>query len=324
MTSIPRLWLPILAAAGTALLPSSGVSQNADASAPAAAQVVPYAMSWEEPAQVRAEGYDYDHEVLVALPPSYHTSPERSYPVLWSMDGAMAFAMTAGIVNLYTLGARIPEIIVVGVGHPSEEGMTGLGKRTFDLFPPGTVVADEGVAAEYMREEFGLDFAAMEPLLKGDRFLDFLVERLRPLLGEQYRMADDHTLWGHSAGGAFAGYALLARRGAFDRFIIGSGTNGLTIELEAAYAAEHDDLDAKVFFGMGDGEINNPGLSAQRLVSRTSLLAENLRLRGYPSLDVRTRLYTDRDHITVMPLIIADGLQHVYADLIADLPKLPW
>jgi len=291
---------------------------------PATAQVVSYAMSWEEPAQVRAEGYDYDHEVLVALPPSYHLSPDRSYPVLWSMDGAMAFAMTAGIVNLYALGSRIPEIIVVGVGHPSEEGMAGLGKRTFDLFPPGTIVADAGAAAEYLRNELGLDFATIEPWLKGDPFLDSLVERLRPLLCSRYRMADDHTLWGHSAGGAFASYALLARPGAFDRVIIGSGTNGLTIELEAAYAAAHDDLDAKVFFGMGDGEINNPGLSAQRLVSRTSLLAENLRLRGYPGLDLRTRMYTDRDHFTVMPLIIADGLQHVYADLIADLPRLPW
>ncbi len=236
MISIPRLWLPVLAVAGHLLVPSPVASQDAESSGPATAQVVPYAMSWEEPAQFRAEGYDYDHEVLIALPPSYHASPERSYPVLWSMDGAMAFAMTAGIVNLYTLGTRIPEIIVVGVGHPSEEGMAGLGKRTFDLFPPGSVVADEGVAGEYMREEFGLDFASMEPLLKGDRFLDFLVERLRPWLGEKYRMADDHTLWGHSAGGAFAGYALLARPGAFDRFIIGSGTNGLTIELEAAYA----------------------------------------------------------------------------------------
>ena len=286
--------------------------------------VVPYGMSWEEPAYARAEGYDYHHEVLVALPPSYHVSPDRSYPVLWSMDGAMAFAMTAGIVNLYTLGARIPEIIVVGVGHRSEEGMAGLGKRTFDLFPPGTVVSEEGPAADYMKEELGLDFATMEPLLKGDRFLDFLVGQLRASLSEQYRMADDHTLWGHSAGGAFAGYAMVAQPGAFNRFIIGSGTNALTMEREAAYAEDHDDLDARVFIGVADGEVNNPGLSAQRLVSRTTLLAENLRLRRYPSLDLRTRLYTDRDHFTVMPLIIADGLQHVYADLIADLPKLPW
>ena len=142
MTPTARMWLPILVSAGHLAVPGSGASQDTGASVPDAAQVVPYAMSWEEPAQVRAAGYDYDHEVLVALPPSYHTSPERSYPVLWSMDGAMAFAMTAGIVNLYTLGSRIPEIIVVGVGHRSEEGMAGLGKRTFDLFPPGTVVAD--------------------------------------------------------------------------------------------------------------------------------------------------------------------------------------
>ena len=201
MIPTTRIWLPVLVSAGHLAIPGAAASQDAGGSAAEPARVVPYAMSWEEPIAVRAEGYDYDHEVLVALPPSYHVSPERSYPVLWSMDGAMAFSMTAGIVNLYTLGARIPEIIVVGVGHPSEEGMAGLGKRTFDLFPPGSV---------------------------------------------------------------------------------------------------------------------------QRLVSRTTLLAENLRLRGYPGLDLRTRLYTDRDHITVMPLIIADGLQHVYADLIADLPQLPW
>lgn len=320
----PQQRLPILAMAGLMLVPGPVASQDTPASADATAQVVPYAMSWEEPISIRAAGYDYDHEVLVALPPSYHVSPDRSYPMLWSMDGAMAFSMTAGIVNLYALGARIPEIIVVGVGHPSEEGMAGLGKRTFDLFPPGSVVAEEGPAADYTREVLGLDFSTMEPLLKGDRFLDFLVDQLRPLLAGQYRMADDHTLWGHSAGGAFAGYALLARPGAFNRFVIGSGTNGMTIDLEAAYAADHDDLDARVFIGMADGEINNPGLSAQRLVSRTSLLAEKLRLRRYPSLDLRTRLYTDRDHFTVMPLIIADGLQHAYADLIADLPQLPW
>ncbi|MYA09855.1 MAG: hypothetical protein F4237_09810 [Gemmatimonadetes bacterium] len=284
---------------------------------------IPYAMSWEEPAYARAHGFDYDHEVLVALPPSYHVSPDRHYPVLWSMDGAMAFAVTAGVVNLYTVGKRIPEIIVVGVGHRSEQGMLGLAHRTFDFFPPGSVWSDPGLGSEYMKG-MGFDFDMSRPFLKGELFLDFLVDQLRPSLGEQYRMADDHTLWGHSAGGGFAGYALLARPGAFGRFIIGSGTNGLTIDLEAEYAENHDDLDARVFIGMADGEINHAPLCAQRLISRTTLLAENLRLRGYPSLDLHTRFYTDRDHFTVMPLVIGDGLQHVYADLIAGLEKPNW
>ena len=286
-------------------------------------QVVPYAMSWEEPAYIRAEGYDYDHEILVALPPSYHVSPDRSYPVVWSMDGAMAFAATAGIANLYIVGRRIPEIIVVGVGHRSEHGALGLANRTFDLFPPDSVWADPGLGTEYMKA-MGFNFDNSRPFLTGDLFLDFLVERLRSSLGERYRMADDHTLWGHSAGGGFASWAMLARPGAFGRFIIGSGTNGLTIDLEAEYAKHHDDLEARVFIGMADGEINHAPLCAQRVVGRTMLLAENLRLRGYPSLDLRTRFYADRDHYTVMPPIIGDGLQHVYADLIEDLPTPLW
>lgn len=47
---------------------------------------VPYAMFWEEPAYARADGYDHDHEILVALPPSYHVSPGRRHPVLWSPE----------------------------------------------------------------------------------------------------------------------------------------------------------------------------------------------------------------------------------------------
>ncbi|MXV94361.1 MAG: hypothetical protein F4Z92_00440, partial [Gemmatimonadetes bacterium] len=128
ISTTPR-WLPILASAAHLTIPGSAASQDTGASNAEPGRVVPYAMSWEEPISVRAEGFDYDHEVLIALPQSHHVSPERSYPVLWSMDGAMAFSMTAGIVNLYALGSRIPEIIVVGVGHPGEEGMAGLGKR---------------------------------------------------------------------------------------------------------------------------------------------------------------------------------------------------
>src|SRR5690349_3248914 len=91
--------------------------------------VVPYAMSHEPSRMVRAEGYDYDHEVLVALPPSYHAAPEKDFPVLWVMDGALLFDLTVGILNLYSMGHQIPETIVVAVGHPSAEGIAGLGKR---------------------------------------------------------------------------------------------------------------------------------------------------------------------------------------------------
>ncbi len=287
-----------------------------------------YAMTQLPPMRYRAEGYDYDHEVLVALPATYHALPDKSYPVLWAMDGALLFDMTVGLVGFYAAGNRIPELIVVGVGHPSEEGIAGLGKRTVDLFPPGSSLSEPGPALEYMREQlsqFGLD-PDTDPFAhaKGDAFLAFLIDRLRPALAEQYRMADDHALFGHSAGGAFTGYALFARPGGFDRYIIGSGTNKLTLGMEADHAADHDDLAARVFIGAGDLEANNLSMSAQRIVSRTVLFAENLLLRQYPGLALETRLYRDRDHFDVLPIIIGDGLKSVYADEAEKLAPPPY
>ena len=315
----------------TLLMVSSATSQESESTGATASQTIqemtssaaPYAMSHEPPMRVRAEGYDYDHEVLIALPASYSVSPDRSYPVLWAMDGAMLFDLVVGHVNFLAMGQRIPEIIVVGVGHSSKEGVAGLGKRTFDLFPPGSLIADEGPAADYMKT-LGFDFDALQPLLKGDKFLAFLVDQLRPKLAEAYRMSDDHAYFGHSAGGAFASYALLERPDAFGRMILGSGVNGKSLELEAQHAEKHDDLDVRLFIGAGDLEANNLGMSAQRIVSRTMLFAENLLLRQYPSLELLTKVYTDRDHFTVVPLILTDGLKHVYADEAAKLPQMPW
>lgn len=84
-------------------------------------QIAPYSMASEPPLSFRADAYDYDHEVLVTLPASYSVSPDRAYPVLWAMDGAMMHMAVAGIVNMYAFGAQLPEMIVASVGRSSEQ-----------------------------------------------------------------------------------------------------------------------------------------------------------------------------------------------------------
>ena len=275
---------------------------------------VPYSMASRPAESFRARGYDYDHEVLVTLPPSYDVSPDRSYPVVWAMDGALMHMLVAGIINVYTLGRRVPEIIVVSVGHASEEGMAGLFKREFDLHPPGSMFGDDALSERTVTATTGSAVTELSAHFKGDRFLDFLVDQLRPALTERYRMNADHALMGHSSGGYFTGYALFARPGGFSRYLIGSGTHPRTLELEAEYAESHEDLSARVFVGAGGDEVNNFDMSASRIVSRSVFLAENLRMRRYPSLALKTQLYTDRDHFTVVPPMFADGLQYLYAD----------
>lgn len=282
----------------------------------------PYAMASEPPLSFRAKGYDYDHEVLVTLPASHSVAPDRSYPVLWAMDGVMMHRLVAGIVDMYTFGQRMPEMIVVSVGHASEQGVAGFAKREFDLHPAGSIFGDDPLAEGILAAGEGAAIAEMSADFKGDRFLDFLVEQLRPELTERYRMNGDHALMGHSSGGYFTGYALFARQGGFGRYLIGSGTHPRTLDMEAAYAESHDDLPARVFVGCGADEVNNLEMAASRLVSRSVFLAENLRMRRYPSLALKTQLYADRDHFTVIAPMFADGLEFLYADAAEQLTAL--
>ena len=274
----------------------------------------PYAMASEPPLTFRAQGYDYDHEVLVTLPRSFTVAPDRSYPVLWAMDGALMHMFVAGLVNMYTFGGRLAEMIVVSVGHSSDQGMAGLGKREFDLHPAGSMFGDDELGEKTLTAGMGAGIAEMSAQFKGDAFLSFLIDQLRPALAERYRMNDDHALMGHSSGGYFTGYALFARPGGFSRYLIGSGTHPHTLQLEADYAASRDDLPARVFLGAGAKEAGNLEMAASRIISRTVHFAENLRMRQYASLALKTQLYTDLDHFTVVPQMFADGLQFLYAD----------
>lgn len=163
----------------------------------------PYAMASQPAASFRARGYDYDHEVLVTLPPSYDVSPQRSYPVVWAMDGALLHMLVAGIVNVYGLGQRVPEMIVVSVGHSSEQGMAGFAKRGIDLYPPGSMFGDDALSERTVTaSSVGRAVIAQAPHFKGNRFLDFLIDQLRPALAKQYRMSGDHALMGHRASSA--------------------------------------------------------------------------------------------------------------------------
>ena len=149
---------------------------------------VPYAMASEPPLSFRAEGYDYDHEVLVTLPASHSVSPDRSYPVLWAMDGALMHALIAGIVNVYTVGRRMPETIVVSVGHASAQGMAGLFKREYDLHPPGSLIGDDDLSERTLTAGNGSAVLELSAHFKGDKFLAFLIDQLRPVLTQRYRM----------------------------------------------------------------------------------------------------------------------------------------
>lgn len=274
-----------------------------------------------EPMAVRGSQFSYDHEVTVVLPASYDAAADRSYPVLWVLDSPLMLRSVVGVLDTLVVGNLAPEMIVIGVGSRSEEGLAGIGRRVMDFSPPGPDY--------FPPEPAGAAWQALAPLPefphKADDFLAFLVDELRPQIAANYRVSGENALFGHSAGGMFAAYALFKRPGAFDKMIIGSpylnGVRGAVFDAEAAYAAGHDDLDAAIFIAVGDREPDEYFVAISGIVSSAARFSETLQLRGYPSLTLTSRVYSGEDHYTVVPRVISEGIRHLWAEDAARLPS---
>jgi predicted alpha/beta superfamily hydrolase len=250
---------------------------------------------------MRADGFEWEHEIRVALPPSYpHT--DMNYPVLWVTDNSLELALSA-------LPATGQELIIVSVGaDASVPNAKWQARRTYD-FTPGEDWSLPRPRGDYVRADPMANFLSSRRTGGGATFLDFLIDEVRPALQAKYRMAvDDHGLIGMSGGGTFVAYALFARAGAFKRYICGSpalhGGNGKIFQLEQEYAASHDDLPAHVFLGAGEAEITEGFVAAYGCVSSMVMLAEMLSMRRYPSLQLTARIFPNESHGSMwMPLL---------------------
>jgi len=105
-------------------------------------------MSIESPTVVRGTKFDWDHEIQVALPAHYGVTPERRYPVLWLTDGPMLFHLAVGLLDTFVPGGLAPEMIVVGVGSPSEAGLAEFSRRrAIEFCPSGASMLHDGPGA---------------------------------------------------------------------------------------------------------------------------------------------------------------------------------
>ncbi|MBZ5565053.1 MAG: hypothetical protein LAP13_21860, partial [Acidobacteriia bacterium] len=156
-------------------------------------------------------------------------------------------------------------------------------------------------------------------------FFRFMSEELWPWIAERYNVSNDRTYVGDSMGGLFGIYALLNHHGFFRRYVIGSPwicwDYPRCFEYEANYAAAHDDLDAIVFLSAGGAEhvrspALDPGMSAifakADTAAHTVRMGELLAGRHYPSLKLKTLIFPEETHFTVVFALTAHGLRYVF------------
>jgi predicted alpha/beta superfamily hydrolase len=266
---------------------------------------------------LRSDAVGDDFEISVFPPMVPVDSP---VPVVYCTDANFTVGMAANIVLMLQGGAEIPPVRLVCVGYPlgDDDLIQVVRLRTRDFMATNDPVREAGAS----KMAGGLDVRGGG----ANAFLEFLTGELRPWVEANFDVTDDSTYVGHSDGGLFGTYTLFHRPSAFRRYVIGSPllcwNREVSTGYEAEYAAKHDDLDATVFLCAGADEEVLPPAMPDAVVGQlrgvdtaklTRELGERLESRGYPSLNLTTRIFPEETHFTIPAILIAHGLRTAFA-----------
>lgn len=235
--------------------------------------------------------------ISVGLPESYGTS-QRSYPVLMAMESEFSFLSLLEAARLRARVREMEEIIVVGVGYPQGTDMARhVARRMYD-FTTDDWNSDDPVGCQVR----AMIEATGHPVRFGGApaLATFLTDELLPLLQARYRIdASDMALFGASGAGNFVGHSLFTKPGAFARYVAVSPAflynDGHAFDLEAQYAQAHEDLPATLHLTVGGDEVLQGGFAG--LVSGALRMAELLKQRAYPGLELSCDVYEGRTHL---------------------------
>lgn len=127
--------------------------------------------------------------ISIYLPDDYKHS-QAKYPVLYLLDGGTHLQHASSAADYLSGRGIIPDIIVVAIHNIDRN-------RDFSPLHLDNVPTSGGA----------------------EKFLGFLSKELVPYMDENYRTAGFDILLGHSFGGTFIGYTLLAEPHLFDAFL---------------------------------------------------------------------------------------------------------
>jgi len=233
-----------------------------------------------------------DFYIYISLPHSYKTT-DKNYPVLYVLDGDMAFGMTASIARYLQFGGNIPELIIVGIGY-------------------GTLKKEEGNMRH--RDYSPTVKSGKENITGGaSNFLSFLTEELFPHVNSAYRTdKTDKTVFGYSIAGLFGLYTLFNKPETFNRYIVGSPyllwDNAVIFSEEERATIKFKEINAKLFISVGSEE------STEKYFNPIDELVTIIEERNYQGLTISTKVFCGGTHLICPPEAISYGLISVFSE----------
>ena len=233
---------------------------------------------------------DDDFYLYISLPDDYDQL-KKKYPVMYLLDGDVAFGMAASIARYLQFGNTIPELIIVGIGY-------------------GTLKRNEGNmrSRDYtISSKRGRSGTGGAP-----RFREFLKVELIPYIENTYRTnPKNRTINGYSLGGLFAIYTLFTEPELFNHYIIGSPHLSwdeyriFTVQEDAF--DKFDDIKAKVFISVGSEE------DEEKYFNPIDEMVTLINEKGYENLKMETKVFDGGTHLICPPEALSYGLLSVFS-----------
>jgi hypothetical protein len=255
-----------------------------------------------------------DFVIDIALPPPYLPGA-APWPVLFVTDGNLAFATAAATMGILPLEPGGPRpACVVGIGYDlagEGEHAEHLAKRSRDLTPRRVEEWEARMRAAPPPFRFEDDMQTGG----GDRFLDFIIDELKPWLAANFSVdTDDCTLAGSSFGATLGLYALFTRPGAFRGHLAISPSlwwaNYQLVCMEEEFARSHTDLAAALHLCVGGAE--EAQAPDARMVSAFREFASKIEARAYPSLRLTHEVLPGETHLSVFNAGLSNGIRRLF------------
>lgn len=227
------------------------------------------------------------------LPDDYNENKSKTYPVVYLLDAKINFHSYTGLQKMLSRGRRggfIPKMIVVGVVNTN---------RTRDLTP---------IKAKNLPEKFRKNKAMLTDSGGGEKFLNFLINELRPEIEKNYRTTNQTTFVGHSFGGLTVLYTLFKHPEYFDNYLAIDPSvwwaDGFLLDSAKERLPKIDFSEKRIFFSSS----NHQKLEATE--DELSSLFEKLQPKN---LRWKFKNYPEENHGSVIIPSEYDGLKFLFS-----------
>lgn len=237
--------------------------------------------------EIISQEVDDTFYVYIRLPKNYVEENKR-YPVLYLLDGDIAFNMATSIVRYLQFGEDVHDLIIVAPAYGTllNDRETNFRERDYTISEVDRWIGSGGAA----------------------NYLNFIKKELIPLIDYSYRTNNYRILNGYSLGGLFTIYTLLNDTDLFNDYIVGSPY--LFNDLDILIARSNDILgfnqDTKLFITVGeleDIEIYHKPINS---------LFEALKNKN--GLEVKFTEFKNGTHFTCTPEALVYGLKFIFND----------